>query len=331
MHCKSCVILTEDILKEVKGVKHVKAILSKKTVEIEGNFGKNPDPEKIITELNKCLEKHHYTLSINKIKENVKWGDFNYAVPIAIIFIFIFIFLQKVGIVNLINTEEVTYPSIFLIGLIASLSSCLAVIGGLVLSVSANYAKSGEKIKPQILFHIGRLLGFFLLGGVIGAVGSVFHLNATGNFVLNIIIGIIMLILGINLLDIFHKTRNFQITLPKFISKKLLKDLRQTNYIVTPFLLGTATFFMPCGFTQSMQIYALSTGNFIYGALTMFIFALGTFPILALLSFSSFTITDKSYAGIFYKTAGIIVITLAIVNTINAFALIGLIPPLFNF
>ena len=331
MHCKSCVILTEDVLKEVKGVKHVKANLGKRIVEVEGDFGENPDPEKIVTELNKCLEKHHYTLSTNNIKDHINWKDFNYAVPIAILFIFFFILLQKIGIVNLITTDKVSYSSTLLIGLIASLSSCLAVVGGLVLSVSANYAKSGQKFKPQILFHVGRLLGFFILGGVIGAIGSVFHLNASGNFVLAIIVGIIMLILGINLLDIFHITKSFQITLPKFISKNLLTKLKETNYIVTPFLLGIVTFFLPCGFTQSMQIYSLSTGSFIEGALTMFIFALGTLPVLGLLSFSSFTITNKSYAGIFYKTAGIIVITLAIVNILSAFTLIGLLPPLFSF
>jgi len=331
MHCKSCVILTEDVLKEVKGVKHVKANLSKRIVEIEGDFGENPDPEIIVTELNKCLEKNHYTLSTNDVKNHINWKDFNYAFPIAILFVLLFILLQKVGIVNLITTDKINYSSTLLIGLIASLSSCLAVVGGLVLSVSANYAKSGHKFKPQILFHVGRLLGFFVLGGVIGVLGSVFHLNASGNFVLNIIIGIIMLILGINLLDVFHITKSFQITLPKFISKNLLTKLKETNYIVTPFLLGIVTFFLPCGFTQSMQIYSLSTGNFMQGALTMFIFALGTLPILALLSFSSFSITNKSYAGVFYKTAGIIVITLAIVNILSAFTLIGLLPPLFNF
>jgi sulfite exporter TauE/SafE/copper chaperone CopZ len=325
------VILTEDVLKEVPGVKKVTAHLGKKTVEVEGDFGENPNPEIIVEELNKCLAKHNYTLSTNNVKDRINWKDFNYAVPIAILFVLFFILLQKVGIVNLITTSEVSYSSTLLIGLIASLSSCLAVVGGLVLSVSANFAKSGQKTKPQILFHVGRLLGFFVLGGLIGVLGSVFHLNASGNFILAIIIGIIMLILGINLLDIFHITKTFQITLPKFISKNLLTKLKETNYIVTPFLLGIATFFLPCGFTQSMQIYSLSTGNFIEGALTMFIFALGTLPVLALLSFSSFTITNKSYAGVFYKTAGIIVITLAIVNILSAFTLIGLLPPLFNF
>ncbi|NCP77121.1 sulfite exporter TauE/SafE family protein [bacterium] len=41
---------------------------------------------------------------------------------------------------------------------------------------------------------------------------------------------------------------------------------------------GALTFFLPCGFTLAMQAYAITTGSFITGALTMMAFALGTAP-----------------------------------------------------
>ena len=37
---------------------------------------------------------------------------------------------------------------------------------------------------------------------------------------------------------------------------------------------------MPCGPLQAMQVYALSTGSFFKGALSMFLFALGTVPLM---------------------------------------------------
>jgi len=80
-----------------------------------------------------------------------------------------------------------------------------------------------------------------------------------------------------------------------------------------------------------MQLYALSTGNFAQGSLTMFFFALGTLPMLALLSFGSLNIAHKPWKGIFFKTAGIIVIALALLNFSNALATVGIIRPLFNF
>ncbi|MEK7635272.1 MAG: sulfite exporter TauE/SafE family protein [Patescibacteria group bacterium] len=269
-------------------------------------------------------------------KKETKWADFKIAVPIAIAFVGLFIMLQKLGIVNLVNTSSVTYGTAFVIGIIASLSTCLAVVGGLLLSMSATFASTSQglrgagRFKPIFLFHAGRIVSFFILGGLIGVVGSAFQLGISGTFVLGIIIGIVMLILGINLLDVFHFTKKFQPAMPKFISRHAL-GISKLNHSLTPLLVGVATFFLPCGFTQSMQIYTLSTGNFLQGGLTMLSFALGTLPVLALVSFSSFSIKDSSKSGVFFKSAGLIVIIFALFNLINNLVIIGLIPPVFNF
>ena len=80
-----------------------------------------------------------------------------------------------------------------------------------------------------------------------------------------------------------------------------------------------------------MQIYTLSTGGFVAGGFTMLAFALGTFPVLALISFSSFSIQDSSRSGIFFKTAGLIVIMFALFNLINGLVIAGIVSPVFNF
>ena len=181
-----------------------------------------------------------------------------------------------------------------------------------------------------MLFHTGRLIAFLLLGGVIGAIGSAFALNASATFMLSLIIGIVMLILGINLLDVFHWSKRLQPAMPKFLARHAY-GASKLNHTLTPFLVGVATFFLPCGFTQSMQIYTLSTGSFLAGSLTMGAFALGTLPVLGLISFSSFSIQNKKYSGVFFKTAGLIVIMFALFNLATSLVVIGLIPPIFNF
>ena len=233
------------------------------------------------------------------------------------------------GIVNLITADEVGYGTAFVIGLVASVSTCMAVVGGLTLSISANFAKEGDKTKPQIYFHLGRLISFFILGGVIGALGSVFQLGLMGTFALNVFVALVLLILGINLLDVFPAIKKLQPTIPKFIGKRV-HGLKDINHTLTPFLVGIATFFLPCGFTQSMQIYTLTTGSFLTGALIMFSFALGTLPVLALLSFSSLGIHKKAQSGVFFKTAGLVVIFFGILSLLGAFTAIGIIPPVFN-
>ncbi len=161
-------------------------------------------------------------------------------------------------------------------------------------------------------------------------VGTAFQLGAIGTFMLGLIIGLVMLVLGINLLDVFHWTKRLQPSMPKFLSQRALR-VTKFNHTFTPALVGLATFFLPCGFTQSMQIYALSTGSFLKGGLTMLAFALGTLPVLALVSFSSFSVKNSSKSGIFFKTAGLIVILFAVFNILNSLVAIGWIQPIFNF
>lgn len=329
MHCTSCVVLTESELSEVPEVSKVKASLEKLHVEVTGDFG-DKEPEYIARDLSEVLKPHGYTLSLEKQAHDAKWTDFKLALPIAAAFIVLFIIIQKLGIVNLVTTSQVGYGTAFLIGLIASVSTCMAVVGGLVLSVSANFAKEGDKVRPQLLFHVGRLLSFFILGGVIGSLGSVFQLGSTGTFILSFAVALILLVLGINLLDIFPWMKKLQPTMPSLIGKRV-HGLKNLNHTLTPFLLGAATFFLPCGFTQSMQIYTLTTGNFLKGALIMFVFALGTLPVLLLLSFSSLSIHKKAQSGIFFKTAGLVVIFFGLFNLLNALVAAGVIPPLFSF
>lgn len=329
MHCKACVFMTEDVLKDMPAISKATTRLGSKTVEITGEFG-DKTPEEIARELSLALKPHGYSLSVEKPEVVSNKKDFLFALPIALGFIVAFVLLQKAGIVNLVNSSDVSYGTAFIIGIIASLSTCMAVVGGVVLSMSASFAHEGDKWKPQALFHVGRLVSFFLFGGVIGALGANFTLSTSGMFILSLIVGIVMLILGINLLDVFPWAKKFQPSMPKFFSKHAL-EVTKINHTLTPFLIGIVTFFLPCGFTQSMQIYTLGTGSFLAGAFTMFAFALGTFPVLALISFSSFSIRESNKSGIFFKTAGLIVIAFAIFNLINSLVVVGIINPVFNF
>ncbi|OHA79765.1 MAG: hypothetical protein A2675_04110 [Candidatus Yonathbacteria bacterium RIFCSPHIGHO2_01_FULL_51_10] len=329
MHCNACILMTESELGDLPNVTYVRSNLKTHSVEVVGNFG-DKTPEEIAEELTVPLKPHGYTVSVEKQQHVANWEDFKIAVPIAVAFAVLFVVLQKTGLVNLVNAGTVTYGTAFVIGIIASLSTCMAVVGGLLLSMSATFAKEGDKVKPQLMFHGGRLVSFFVLGGVIGAVGSAFTLSTSAAFTLSVIIGIVMLILGINLLDVFHWAKKLQPSMPKFIAK-YAHGVSKFNHTLTPLLVGVATFFLPCGFTQSMQLYTLTTGSFLDGGLTMLSFALGTLPVLALLSFSSFSITNSSKSGIFFKTAGLVVIMFALFNLANSLVVIGVIPPIFNF
>ncbi len=327
MYCESCPVFIEDALKKFSEVKDVNVSLENNQVVIDSEF--KGTKELLAEELTKLVREKGYIISVSKEDKAIKWNEFIYALPVAAFIIFGFIFLQKAGLANFIDSSNIGYGSAFIIGLIASVSTCLAVVGGVVLSLSANLAKSGGTWRPQALFHIGRLVGFFILGGVIGLIGSSFQFSLTANIVLGIFVGVVMLILGINLLDVFSPIKKIQLRLPKKFSRYVM-NISERDYYFAPALFGVGTFFLPCGFTQSMQLYVLTTGSFIDGAMIMFIFALGTFPMLALLSFGSLNISNSSWRGTFFKTSGILVIALAILSIANALAVAGIIEPFFN-
>lgn len=329
MHCDACVLMIESDLQDVPGVSAASSSLATRTATVTGDFG-DRTPADLAAEFTRVLAPHGYVLSLEKSAPQRAWGDFRLALPIAFAFVAAFAALQKAGLVNLITASDVTYGTAFFIGIVASLSTCMVVVGGLVLSMSATFAKEGDKVKPQLMFHTGRLVSFFVLGGAIGALGSAFRLNQTASSALSFAVGLVMLVLGINLLDIFESTKRWQPSMPKAMAGRIT-GLHKLNHRLTPLLAGVATFFLPCGFTQSMQLYTLSTGSYVRGALTMTAFALGTLPVLALISFSSFSVERSARKGVFFKSAGLIVILFALYNMLNALVAAGILPPLFNF
>ena len=321
MHCNACALMIESELQDLSYISQVQVSLKHHSLEVVGEFG-DKTLEQIAEELTLVLKPHGYSISLEKGQIEKRWKDFKVAIPVAIGFALVFVLLQKLGIVNLVGGGNVTYGTAFVIGIIASLSTCMAVVGGLVLSMSATFAKEGDKVRPQLMFHVGRLIAFFVLGGIIGTIGSAFTLGTSGIFVMSLIIAVVMIILGINLLDVFSWVKRLQPSMPKFIAKRA-HGISNLNHTLTPVLVGIATFFLPCGFTQSMQLYTLTTGSFLEGGLTMLSFALGTLPILALISFSSFSIQNSKKSGVFFKSAGLIVILFALFNFINALVVIG--------
>lgn len=329
MHCKACVLLTESEIGELPNVVSVKANLGKGVIEISGDFGEKTR-EEIAKELSGVLKERGYIISTEKTDKKGRWSDFRIALPVSLGFVAFFWMLQKFDIVDFVPSGNVTYGTAFVIGIVASLSSCMAVVGGLLLSLSATFAKKREKIWPQAMFHGGRILSFFFLGGTIGFLGSAFTLSGSATFVVNILLGGVMLVLGMNLLDVFPWVKGFQLSMPKYMISKI-HILSKWNHIVTPIFAGVVTFFLPCGFTQSMQLYALTTGSFLTGGFIMLAFALGTLPVLALVSFSSLNIKGGLASGVFFKTAGLLVIFFALFNIVNSFVAIGIIPPIFHF
>lgn len=155
--------------------------------------------------------------------------------------------------------------------------------------------------------------------------GKAFQLSGATLGILTVIVGIVMLTVGLQLTELFPRLSNLSFTLPSGISKMFgIKNHEEKEYShANSMLIGALTFFLPCGFTQAMQLFAMSTGNFFSGAMIMGAFALGTAP--GLLSIGGITsVVRGPFARRFFKASGVLVVVLAFLNLSNGFSLTGL-------
>lgn len=323
-HCPSCKIFIEDALNEQVGIQKAQVDLKQETVSIETTLDESQD--KLAEMLTEKIKQNGYSLSVDKqAREKKAEGVIWQALPIGLALLAVFFIVQKSGILNFGLGGTITPVTSFIIGLVASVSSCLAVVGGLVLSLSATVSQDKiSDVKPMMLFHGGRLVSFAVLGGVLGVIGSAIGISFTFTTILGVIASVIMILLGLNLVGVFEKN---VVALPSGIFSFFRRVEHKT---VAPFLVGVGTFFLPCGFTQAMQVAALSSGSFFSGLMIMTAFALGTLPMLALLSFGSASFAQSKHAPLFFKSAGVLVIGLGAFALLAGLAGLGVIDPLFN-
>ncbi len=323
-HCPSCKIFIEDTLNEQIGIEQTRVDLKNETVVLETKLEESQD--KLAEMLTEKIKSNGYSLSVEKkAKEKSNSEVIWQALPIGLAFLALFFIIQKSGVLNFGLGGTATPLTSFIIGLVASVSSCLAVVGGLVLSLSATVSQDlVPDTKPMLLFHGGRILSFAILGGALGAIGGAIGISFTFTAILGIIASAVMIMLGLNLVGVFEKNI---IALPASFFNFFRRVEHQT---IAPIFVGAGTFFLPCGFTQAMQIAALSSGSFVSGLLIMGAFALGTLPMLALLSFGSASFAHSKHAPLFFKSAGVVVIGLGAFALLAGLAGLGVINPIFN-
>lgn len=318
MHCASCEILIEKKLLELGNIESAEASSDKNRVFIVYK-GEKPN----IDRLNKIFkeENYHFSDQPEKVAEEKEKNNFFLIVGMALIVIIGFFLVKNSGLAGLVNVNSTSsLPMFFFLGLLAGVSSCAALVGGLILSMSKQWTETYseknstlEKLQPHLMFNIGRLVSYTILGAVIGAIGSKLQISLTFTSVLITVVSVMMIFLALQMLGI-KAFRRFQFTMPKFITRGITNETKfQGKYM--PFLMGAFTFFLPCGFTITAQGLALISGSALQGALIMLFFALGTLPALLVIGLSAVKFSQKPHlAGKFLKIAGILVLFFALYN-----------------
>ena len=221
-----------------------------------------------------------------------------------------------------------------LLGLTAGVSTCMALVGGLLLALTSAFAaRQGDtpgagmatRLRPAFAFMAGRIAGYAVLGALLGALGATIVMPPQLTAVLMLAVAVLMTLLGARLTGLSPRVATWSPTLPVGMARTMGLDASADR----PYsdaragLLGAASFFLPCGFTQAVQVFALSTGSPVYAGALMAVFAIGTAPgLLALAGLP--LVVPTTWKPTLLRVAGVVVIVFALVNASAAFRLAGI-------
>jgi len=338
MACTSCEMRIENALKKLNGVIEAKAIFSSSNVYItyDANIVSLEQIIETIEKLDYVVRNKPGDEAVSKANKKRAEEDkmtINQLLGIGIILFALYVIIKSTVGFNFVPeiNQSMGYGILFFVGLLTSMH-CIAMCGGINLSQCILYkidnGNSGmlSKLKPSMLYNSGRVISYTIIGGIVGALGSGISFSGAAKGIVAILSGLFMVIMGLNMLNIFPCLRKLNPRMPKIFGNKI----HNSNGKYGPFYIGLLNGLMPCGPLQAMQIYALGTGSIAVGALSMFMFSIGTVPLMFGFGTVSSILSGK-FTHKMMKVSAVLVIVLGVVMTNRGLALSGFSLPSLSF
>jgi sulfite exporter TauE/SafE/copper chaperone CopZ len=317
MHCPSCEILIQDKFKEMPNVTTVNPNFKKQEAEVY--FTGHLDQDVI----NKKIQTFGYEIVERKdnFEEEESLGRKILEVfIISVGLIFVYLIAKEINIIPTINiTGNLNLIMVLFLGLVASISTCMATSGALFLST---IGKNSNSFKQAVYFSSGRIISYGFFGFIAGLIGSVIIINFKFGSGLTLLTAIFMILLGLNMLKIV----SFASIIPYGASSNVFRKM-ENRFIKDPhksaFFLGMITYFLPCGFTQATQVYALGLASPWQSSLTMAVFALGTAPAILFIG-SLRNLLKSTFYQYFMKVVAVGVLILGLYYVTNFLSIYGI-------
>lgn len=168
------------------------------------------------------------------------------------------------------------------IGLVSGFH-CVGMCGPIAFSLPVQDLKSVQKTSAVLLYNLGRIFTYTLLGLISGITGRFIYVAGFQQW-LSIIMGVIFMIIAIGYFlrsKIFHRP-----LLTNFQNKIIMASdiLFKSKKMYAHFLIGNLNGLLPCGMVYFAVTAALATGNILSSVLLMFFFGLGTLPLMTLIA-----------------------------------------------
>lgn len=215
---------------------------------------------------------------------------------------------------------------VFITGLTVGGLTCLAVQGGLLAStIAAREEEDLEKeqrthsvkiqkhtLWPTLAFLASKLAAYTILGFILGAFGGALKISPEVQIGMQLVAGLYMVAIALNLLNVHPIFRYAVIQPPRFLTR-MVRNQSKSKDLFAPALLGVMTIFIPCGTTLAMEALAISSANPFLGAAIMAAFVLGTAPLFFGVGWLT-TVLGDNFKGKFLKFAAFGVLYLGITS-----------------
>ena len=167
----------------------------------------------------------------------------------------------------------------FILGLAGSFH-CIGMCGPIAFVIPVDRTNKVKAGFQTILYHVGRLLTYSLIGLLFGIIGKGLYLAGFQQR-LSILMGAIMILIVLLPNSV---SGNFKIAQPFYRAIGLVKQKmglylsKKSNKSI--FFIGFFNGFLPCGLVYMAVLGAISSGNYSDGLLYMLLFGLGTVPMM---------------------------------------------------
>lgn len=209
-------------------------------------------------------------------------------------------------------TGDLTLPLAFATGLFGALH-CLGMCSGIAGGFFVRYGQR-TPAPPVLLFHATRILVYGVLGmagAVLGRVLVQTGLFGKGQGVLMMTAGLLIVLLGLDLLDLNPWRRPRQVTGTSSGIQVPFGDSPPRKRPWLPALAGAMNGFVPCSLVFSVAVKAAATADPLRAGLLMTAFGLGTLPTMGLVSLTG-AIVGRRARNAFARLAGLAVVALGL-------------------
>ncbi|MGD9656383.1 MAG: sulfite exporter TauE/SafE family protein [Methylocystis sp.] len=319
MHCHGCEHVIEAAIKKLAGVRSVAASYPTETVVVDYDADATD-----FAAIRDKVEQNGYRVVLTEEARRRRSPLVRLAIIVAALaglaalILFDTRWISAEGEPDI--AQHMSLGLLFLLGLLTGFH-CVGMCGGFVVSYVAADARAGRSSwLSHLAFGFGKTLSYTTIGAAFGWLGAFVAFTPTLRGIAGVAAGAFLIIFGLNMLGLFAPLRRFRLGLPRPLQNWVNREASGRH---RPFVIGLLNGLMiACGPLQAMYVMAAGTGSPVEGAKTLFVFGLGTLPVM--LAFGALTtMLSGAVTHRLLTASGVIVVALGAVMINRGLILTG--------